>query len=66
MHDKSKWDSFLELGNSFKNRPVIVFLLLMAVSIGSHMVYYEIGKDAWQGPVFGPYHRPAINLLTWS
>jgi len=48
---------------SLLNNPIIVLIMIIAISIGTHMLYFYLVKEAYQGPVYGPYHRPAKYLL---
>ena len=59
-----KLTKFLNSFSILLKHPVNVLVLLMAVSIGAHILYYYLGQEAWQGPVFGPYHGAASNLFT--
>lgn len=44
-------------------RPVLMVLLLMAISVCAHMTYFGFMRAAWQKPVSGPFNGPAQALV---
>jgi hypothetical protein len=45
------------------DRSIYVFVLLMAISITAHMIYFHLRKGTLHVPVSGPYHEAASNLF---